>query len=255
VDIATIVGLFATFGLMLYGILLGSPLTIFWDLPSFLIVIGGSIGIILINYPLNDVLASFRIAKKGFFHQDVDVRQLIVQLLDFAGKARKNGILSLQGAIDEVEDPFLVRALQMAVDGQEPEELKTMLVTEINHIEERHSKGSEFFAALGGIAPAMGMIGTLIGLVQMLQAMNDASAIGPALAVALITTFYGSVIANIICIPMSGKLKHRSDSEVLCKNIIVEGMGSILAGENPRVMEQRLHAYLAPKERSSIFDN
>ncbi|OQX20576.1 MAG: motility protein A [Desulfobulbaceae bacterium A2] len=253
-DIATIVGLFATFGLMLYGILLGSPLTIFWDLPSFLIVVGGSVGIILINYPLNDVLASVRIAKKGFFHQEIIIGDVIMQLLDFAGKARKNGILSLQGDIDQLEDPFLIKALQMAVDGQEPDELKAMLVTEITHIEERHSKGSEFFASLGSIAPAMGMIGTLIGLVQMLQAMNDASAIGPALAVALITTFYGSVIANIICIPMSGKLKHRSDSEVLYKNIIVEGMGAILAGENPRVMEQRLHAFLAPRDRESVFN-
>lgn len=252
-DIATIVGLFATFGLMLYGILLGSSLTIFWDLPSFLIVIGGTIGIALINHPLKDVLASVRIVKKGFVHQETNVNEIIAQLLEFAGKARKEGLLSLQNVMNKVDDPFLVKALQMAVDGQEPEDLRTMLGTEIEHIEDRHGKGSELFASLGAIAPAMGMIGTLIGLVQMLQAMNDPTAIGPALAVALITTFYGSIIANIICIPIAGKLKNRSQTEILYKNIIVEGMGSILSGENPRLMEQRLHAYLAPQERESAF--
>jgi len=147
-----------------------------------------------------------------------------------------------------------LKGLQMAVDGQEPESLKLMLEHEIDYIEERHESGAEIFATMAAYAPAIGMIGTLIGLVQMLQTMDDPSTIGPAMAVALLTTFYGAVAANILFTPISGKLKHRSASEMLCKTIIAEGMNSILAGENPRIMEQRLHAFVAPNQRQSNFN-
>jgi len=254
VDIATVVGIVIAFGLMVAAILQGGPLTIFIDVPSILIVVGGSLGVALINFPLGDVLSAANVAKKAFLIKEANINELIAQLMEFANKARKEGILSLQGAIDSVDDDFLSKALQMAVDGQEPDDLKNMLNTEIDYLMERHSKGASFFEALGMIAPAMGMVGTLIGLVQMLQSMSDPSSIGPAMAVALLTTFYGSVIANIVCNPIAGKLKTRSATETLQKTIIVEGMQSILSGENPRVMEQKLHAFIAPKERESVFD-
>jgi chemotaxis protein MotA len=142
----------------------------------------------------------------------------------------------------------------MAADGHEPEALEQMLVREINYIRERHESGADIFAALGSYAPAIGMVGTLIGLVQMLQSMDDPSSIGPAMAVALLTTFYGAVAANVLFLPMAGKLKTRSQFEILKKELIVEGMNSILSGENPRIMEQKLHAYLAPKDRQSVFN-
>lgn len=252
-DLATIIGMLAAFGLVISGIMQGSSLLIFIDIPSFIIVVGGTIGASLVHFPFGDILGAFGVARKTFFHKRVSPVETINRLITYAGKARKEGILSLQSVMNEISDDFFLKGLQMAVDGQEPEALKDMLEREIEYVMDRHDKGSEIFSALGGYAPAMGMIGTLIGLVQMLQNMNDPSAIGPAMAVALITTFYGAIIANLVCLPMSGKLKLRSASEVLNKTLVAEGMKSILEGENPRLMEQRLHAFVSPKERLSNF--
>ncbi len=253
-DIGTLIGIVLSFGLMVWAILMGGPLSIFVDIPSVAIVVGGSIGVALINFPLADIIGTIGIVKKTILIKEPDTNKLIAQMLDFSAKARKGGILSLQDQIDSIEDKFLVKALQMAVDGQEPSELKAILTTEVDNLASRHSYGSEILNTLGAIGPAMGMIGTLIGLVQMLQNMSDPAAIGPAMAVALLTTFYGAVLANILFIPMAGKLKARSKTEVLQKMVIIEGMESILSGENPRVMEQRLHTYLAPKKRTSVFN-
>lgn len=253
-DIGTLIGIVVSFGLMVWAIMYGGPLSIFIDIPSIAIVVGGSFGVALINYPLGDILGTVGVIKKTILIKEPDTNKLIGQMLDFSSKARKGGILSLQDQIDSIEDQFLVKALQMAVDGQEPSELKAILTTEVDNLAARHNYGSEILNTLGAIGPAMGMIGTLIGLVQMLQNMSDPAAIGPAMAVALLTTFYGAILANILFIPMAGKLKARSKTEVLQKTVIIEGMESILSGENPRVMEQRLHTYLAPKKRTSVFN-
>lgn len=253
-DLATIIGLFITFGLVLGAIMMGSPLSIFIDIPSVLIVFGGTIGCTLIHYPFKEIASAINVGKKTIFVQEMQINTLITQLMEYANKARKEGILALQGAMESVEDEFLKKAMQMAVDGQEPATLRDMLNTEIEYIQMRHEQGAAIFSTLGAYAPAMGMIGTLIGLVQMLQSLSDPSSIGPAMAVALITTFYGAIIANVICLPMAGKLKGRSTSEVLVKTLVIEGMQSILSGENPRIMEQKLHAFIAPKLRESMFN-
>lgn len=253
-DLSTLIGIVAAFGLMLMAILQGGPLTIFINVPSILIVFGGTFGNTLVHYPFSDVFDAMNVAKKTFMYKEMSINNLIVQLMEFANKARKEGILALQGAMETVEDDFLKKAMQMAVDGQEPETLRSMLNTEIEYIQMRHGKGAEIFISIAAYAPAMGMVGTLIGLVQMLQTMDDPSSIGPAMAVALLTTFYGAVIANVVCSPMAGKLKNRSASEVLIKTLIIEGMQSILSGENPRIMEQKLHAFIAPKLRESTFN-
>jgi chemotaxis protein MotA len=252
-DLATLLGLIGAFGLLIGAIMQGSSLFIFIDLPSALIVIGGTFGVILVAYPFKEIMGAFAVARKAFFVKELHPEETISKLITYAGKARKEGILSLQSVMNDIDDNFFLKGLQMAVDGQEPEALKEMLDMEIEYIMERHDKGAEIFASIGGFAPAMGMIGTLIGLVQMLQTMNDPSTIGPAMAVALITTFYGALIANIIALPISAKLKLRSQSEVLVKTLITEGMKAILGGENPRLMEQRLHAFVAPKQRQSNF--
>ena len=254
VDIATIVGIVVSFGLMIWAILMGGPLSLFIDVPSIAIVFGGTAGVALISFPLADVLGTIAIFKKTVLIREADTNALIAQMMEFATKARKGGILSLQDSIDQVEDQFLVKALQMAVDGQEPADLKTMLQTEIDNIAARHSNGAQILDTMGAIAPAMGMVGTLIGLVQMLQNMSDPAAIGPAMAVALLTTFYGAVLANVLFLPMAGKLKTRSKTEILQKTVITEGMESILSGENPRIMEQKLHVYIAPRKRESVFN-
>ena len=254
VDIATIIGIVVSFGLMIWAILMGGPLSLFIDVPSIAIVFGGTAGVALISFPLADVLGTIAIFKKTVLIREADTNALIAQMMEFATKARKGGILSLQDSIDQVEDQFLVKALQMAVDGQEPADLKTMLQTEIDNIAARHSNGAQILDTMGAIAPAMGMVGTLIGLVQMLQNMSDPAAIGPATAVAQPTTFYGAVLANVLFLPMAGKLKTRSKTEILQKTVITEGMESILSGENPRIMEQKLHAYIAPRKRESVFN-
>lgn len=252
-DIGTLIGLALACGLMLMAILQGGPLGIFINVPSGLIVFGGTIGVALVHYPLSDILGAFAIAKKTVLNKDEDPYGLIVQLMEFANKARKEGILSLQGMMDGIEDDFLIKAMQMAVDGQEPETLKAMLTIEVDYLAERHDKGQDIFTSLAGYGPAMGMVGTLIGLVQMLMNMSDPDSIGPAMAVALLTTLYGAVLANVFCAPMAGKLKNRAASEALMKSLIIEGMQSILSGENPRIMEQKLHAFIAPKLRESTF--
>ncbi len=253
-DIATIIGLLAAFGLMVAAILQGGSLMIFIDVASLMIVIGGTIGTVLVHFPLGDVLGAFNVARKAFFHKAQSPVETITKLITYAGKARKEGILSLQAVMNEIDDEFFLKGLQMAVDGQEPEALRDLLDKEIEYVMERHDKGADIFATIAAYSPAMGMIGTLIGLVQMLQNMSDPSSIGPAMAVALLTTFYGAVIANVVATPISGKLKLRSASEVLNKTLITEGMKAILEGENPRLMEQRLHAFVAPKQRQSNFN-
>ncbi len=252
-DLATIVGLVAAFGLMISAIMQGGSLMIFIDIPSAIIVIGGTIGTAFVNFPFSHIVGAIKVARNAFFHKATSPTETISKLITYAGKARKEGILSLQSVMNEIDDDFFLKGLQMAVDGQEPEALKEMLEKEIEYVMERHDQGTEIFNAFAAIAPAMGMIGTLIGLVQMLQNMNDPSSIGPAMAVALLTTFYGAVIANVIATPIAGKLKIRSASEVLNKTLVTEGMTSILEGENPRLMEQRLHAFVAPAQRESNF--
>lgn len=252
-DLATIVGLIAAFGLMVSAIMQGSSLLIFIDIAALTIVIGGTFGTVLVHFPFGDILGAIKVASKAFMHKSHSPTETISRLITYAGKARKEGILSLQSVMNDIDDEFFLKGLQMAVDGQEPEALKEMLEREIEYVMERHDKGAEIFSTFGAYSPAMGMIGTLIGLVQMLQTMDDPSTIGPAMAVALLTTFYGAIIANVIAIPISGKLKLRSASEVLNKTLVTEGMKAILEGENPRLMEQRLHAFVSPKERQSNF--
>lgn len=252
-DVSTLLGIVSAFGLMIIAIMTNSSLMVFVEPQSIIICTGGTLGALLVHYPFKEVFRAFSVAQKTFFCKELPPTRLIKQLTEFAGKARKEGLLALQSMAKDVEDPFLVKGLQMAADGHEREALEQMLVREIDYIRERHESGAEIFASLGTYAPAIGLVGTLIGLVQMLQTMDDPSTIGPAMAIALLTTFYGTVTANVLFLPMSGKLKTRSQSELLKKELIVEGMNSILAGENPRVMEQKLHAYLQPKERQSNF--
>jgi len=254
-DFSTFLGILGAFTLMAVAIAQGGGMFLFVNIPSAIIVFGGTLGATLVHYPFKDVFSTFGVAKKAFFHQESAPEKRIEQLVRFSGKARKEGVLSLQSVMNEVADPFFLKGLQMAVDGQEPKALQELLHREIEYILERHERGGEILVAMGTYAPALGMIGTLIGLVQMLQTLNDPSTIGPAMAVALLTTLYGAVAANIIFIPMAGKLKNRSQEEVLTKALISEGLGLILKGENPRIIEQKLHAFVAPKQRQSSFNN
>jgi len=251
-DFATIVGIITGVVAIVWGISLGGTLMTFYDLPSVAIVYGGTIASTLINYPLADVLSVMKITKNVFMQREMSASEIITKFVRYAELARKEGILALENEAEKTADEFIKKGLQLAVDGTSPELLRTILDTELSYLEERHKLGQNMFEAMGYYFPAFGMIGTLIGLINMLKDLNDPSSIGLNMAVALITTFYGAVSANLICLPIAGKLKKRSQNEVLVKEIVSEGILSIQSGDNPRVVGEKLKAFLSPKIRSSI---
>lgn len=249
-DIATVIGLVMAFGLVLASILVGGPLGAFIDVPSLLIVCGGTLGVTLINFPLNRVLGAVKVAMKAFMFSLPDISEQNAKILEFAEVTRKEGILALESAIGGVEDEFMKKGLQLLVDGVEAEKIENMMWDELDAVSGRHRLGAKIFEALAAYAPAMGLVGTLIGLVQMLQNMDDPANIGPAMAVALLTTFYGALFANAVFQPIAGKLKTRHDEELLVKQLVVKGLMGISRGENPRLLSQQLEAELAPADRT-----
>ena len=248
-DIATLLGVISAFGLVVIAIFMGGGMMLFINIPSALIVVGGTIGATLINYPLGDMLKVVSIVKNSFFSNNFAVNDRIKKFVEFANKSRKEGILALEAELKNIKDEFFKKGIQLSIDGLEPQEIRQILETEVDFIRTRHELGAEIFTTMGTFAPALGMIGTLIGLVQMLQKMDDPSSIGPAMAVALLTTFYGSVLANLICIPIAGKLKTRSKEEMLTKEMTIQGILSLSSGDNPRIMEQKLKVFVPPNQR------
>ena len=248
-DLGTIIGIVLSFGLVVAAILSGSSLIVFISVPSFLVVVGGTLGAALVNYPMSYMIGVVGVIKNTFFSSLDSPADIIEQFKDYANRARREGILSLEPLIKEIDDDYLRKGLQLTVDGLEPQTIQEILETEVAYLEERHKTGADIVAVLGTLAPAMGMIGTVIGLVQMLQTMSDPSSIGPAMAVALLTTLYGAILANLVFNPMSGKLKTRSKEEILLREMIMEGILSISKGENPRIIEEKLNSFLPPKDR------
>jgi chemotaxis protein MotA len=245
-DIATVLGILSATGLVLGAIFMGSGLNVFINIPSLCIVVGGTIGVTLVAYPLKDFLSVIKVVQKAIFTKNISAAELISKFKDFANKTRKEGILALESEIKELNDEFFKKGVQLSIDGLEPQQIQNILDTEIDFVRDRHKLGADIFTSMGTFAPAMGMIGTLIGLVQMLQSMDDPSTIGPAMAVALLTTFYGSLMANICCMPIAGKLKTRSKEEMLTKEMTILGIISLSNGDNPRILEQKLLAFLPP---------
>jgi chemotaxis protein MotA len=253
VDFATIMGILGGFGLVMIAMASGGGLAWFIDGPSAMIVFGGTFGAVLINYPISDILGVIKVAKNAFRGSKQQADTVISQLVDMAKVSRREGLMSLQNMIKQTKDPFMVKAINLLVDGVDPTHVSEILSTELDFIGERHRLGAEIFTTMGNFAPAMGLIGTLIGLVQMLKLMNDPGAIGPSMAVALITTFYGVILANLVFLPIAGKLRTKSAQELLLKQLIINGILSIQSGDNPRVIEQKLHSYVSPRERRSRF--
>lgn len=248
-DIATLAGIVVCFAVIVVAILLGGDMSIFINVPSFAIVVGGTLGATLAQISLKHFLGSFKVALKAFLHKGVSQDKLIEEVVELANAARKEGILALEGK--DISHTFLKKGIDLCIDGHAPEVVHSMLLKDINLTIERHETGVKMFKSIGDAAPAMGMIGTLIGLVQMLSNMSDPKAIGPAMAVALLTTLYGAVIANALAIPLSEKLKMRSAEERLNRNLILESVSSIQAGTNPRVVEQLLMTFLPESRRQT----
>ncbi|HHH45488.1 MAG TPA: flagellar motor protein PomA [Thiotrichales bacterium] len=249
-DLATLLGLLGAFGIITAAIVVGGSALIFVNVPSLLVVLGGTIFVVLMKFPLGHFLGAFKIALKAFLHKSEDPNDLIREGVALANVARKEGVLGLEN--QEISNEFLKRGIQLCVDGHEPEFVRSMLTKDINLTIERHERGQAIFKAIGDVAPAMGMIGTLIGLVQMLSNMDDPKKIGPAMAVALLTTLYGAVIANAFAMPIADKLAHRTMEERLNKSLILEAINGIQEGINPRVMEELLKTYLPPSKRDAV---
>ncbi|MGD9172696.1 MAG: motility protein A [Desulfobacterales bacterium] len=250
-DITTLIGIVVAFGLVIISILMGGDGSWFVNYPSLMIVMGGTMGATLLAYPLSEVMGVIKVVKNVFLHRSQMPSEFIPLMSGFAKKARQEGILSFESQLKDIKDPFLARGIQMAIDGMESSSIEEVMSIEIQYLEERHRLGSDIFTTMGTFAPAVGMLGTIIGLVQMLMQMEDPSQIGAPMAVALLTTFYGTMLANLLFLPVSNKLKTRSKQEVLVKQMILEGIISIQSGDNHRVVEQKLKAFIAPQARVS----
>lgn len=252
-DISTILGIIFGFGLVIGAMSSGGGLMWFVNTPSAMIVLGGTIGAVFINYPMSDILGVAKVAKNVFFQKELKTEAAIRTLIEMSKIARRDGILALENKMEGIKDPFFTKGVMLMIDGVEPTALSRILSTELEYVAERHRMGAEIFMTMGNFAPAMGMMGTLIGLVKMLMQMDEPSSIGPAMAVALITTFYGVILANLIFLPIAGKLKTRSADELTVKQLIIHGILSVQSGDNPRILEEKLHSFIAPDERKSTF--
>lgn len=246
-DLATILGLVGAFGIVIYAMVLGGDVTLFVNVPSMLIVVGGSIFAVLIKFGLNQFLGAAKVIRKAFRFKQDSPDELIAEVVGLADLARKGGLLSLEGK--EVSNDFLARGIQLLVDGHDPDVVRSLLRKDLSQTQARHDWGRKIFEALGDVAPAMGMIGTLIGLVAMLANMNDPKTIGPSMAIALLTTLYGAMIATMFANPMADKLGLRSEEESTTKNLIIDALLAIQSGQNPRVIESMLKTYLPESKR------
>ncbi len=249
-DIATIMGLLAAFGVI--GFAMADNIGAFYDPRSVAIVIGGSIFVVLARSSLKEFLGALGVMGKVFSRKIDDPVDLTKQLVDLATIARKDGMIALEG--QEINNPFLAKAVAQLVDGTDPSVIKNTLTRDNDMMKKRHAMGAKIFSSWGEIAPAMGMIGTLAGLVLMLQNMDDPKAIGPAMSIALLTTMYGAILANVLCLPVSQKLENASALESANNELIIEGVLFMQEGGNPRVLADVLSAFISPKHRSKVAD-
>lgn len=251
-DLATLIGLVGSFAFIVMAMLLGGSLGMFFDIPSVLIVLGGTLFVVLIKYSLGQFFGAAKIAVKAFMFKTDNAEDLIAKIVEMADAARKGGFLALEEM--DVDNSFLRKGIDLLVDGHDADVVRATLQKDIGLTSERHEQGVGIFTAFGDVAPAMGMIGTLIGLVAMLSNMDDPKSIGPAMAVALLTTLYGSILANMIALPIADKLSLRKDEEKLNRRLILDGVLAIQDGQNPRVIDSYLKNYLNEKKRTFDVD-
>ena len=253
-DIASLLGLILCFGMVIFGIISNAGVggvKYFFDAPSAIITFGGAFSAILASTTMADFVGGLKSFSLAIKTTSFDVTAIIRKIIDLSNVARKEGLLSLEEAAGDLEDEFLKKGILLVVDGTDPELVRAIMETELISMNDRHKSNISFWEDVATMGPAWGMIGTLIGLILMLQNMSDPSSIGPSMAVALITTLYGSLLANWVCTPVASKLKTNNNTEMQAKEIMIEGLLSIQAGENPRVIEEKLKSFLAPKDRGA----
>lgn len=246
-DLATLIGFISAVSVLIMAILQGGSLSMMINVPSILIVFCGSAGVVMMKFSLGQFSGAIKIALKALFHKAETMGQLIEQLMNLAQEARKGGVLALENV--EIKNPFLKQGVQYLVDGLEPEVVEHTMMKDLTQTLERHNQGQHIFKTLGEVAPAMGMIGTLIGLVQMLSNMSDPKSIGPAMAVAMLTTLYGASLAHLVALPIADKLALRSREERINKSLIIDAVLGIQSGQNPRILQELLKTYLPCSKR------
>ncbi|MEO0511711.1 MAG: MotA/TolQ/ExbB proton channel family protein [Planctomycetota bacterium] len=254
-DLATVGGLAVALVAIIVGILVGggvSGMLALIDPVSAFVVLLGGLGAVIISFPLAKIIAMPKVLLQAVFGTQPDPLLIIQDMVGYAELARREGILSLENVVGEMRDPFIVRGVKMAIDGTDPELIKAVMDSELEALMDRHTDGKKMFDAFAKYAPAYGMIGTLLGLIFMLQNMDDPAAIGPGMAVALITTLYGALVANIFASPVADKLAAKDSEEVLVKSIIISGVMAIQSGDNPRVVESKLATFLPPSRRDEL---
>ena len=257
-DLASILGLLLCFGMCFYGILTNAGVENigrYVDPASAIITFGGAFFSVMASKTMKDYIGGLKSFTLIFKAPVWDARSMIQKIIDLSNIARNEGLLSLEEAAGELDDDFMKKGILLIVDGTDPDLVRGIMETELISLEDRHKNKIAFWEDLGAMGPAWGMIGTLIGLVNMLYEMSDPSSLGPSMAVALITTLYGSLLANWICAPVAGKLKSNNGAEMMMKGIMIEGLLSIQAGENPRVIEEKLKSFLSPGERITQGDS
>lgn len=246
-DLATLLGMVGAIGIVLAAILFGGSGLIFVNVPSILIVLGGTFMVVMIKFSLSQFFGAFKVAARAFVFKLDKPEQLIAKIVSLSNIARKEGMLALEN--EEIDNEFLDDGIKMLIDGNNHEVISTVMNKDLRQTIEHHKWGAKVFSAAGDVAPAMGMIGTLIGLVQMLSSMDDPKSIGPAMAVALLTTLYGAMLANLVALPLADKLTLRKEDEGKIKAMCIDGVLAIQAGQNPRIIESMLKTYLEPKKR------
>lgn len=247
-DLATLIGLLGAFGIVIASMLMSGSLDMFVNVPSLLIVFIGTLFVVLMKFSLSQFLGAVKVAIKAFSFSSVEPDQLIEEVVDMADTARKGGMLALEGK--EVSSNFMQKGIQLLVDGHDADVVNSVLRKDLSQTLKRHEVGAKIFAAMGDVGPAMGMIGTLIGLVAMLANMDDPKSIGPAMAVALLTTLYGAMFANMFALPVADKLTIRREEEARVKSMILDALLAIQAGQNPRVIDSMLKVYLPESKRN-----
>ncbi len=249
-DLGLLLGFIGTWLLIAWALIAGGEAQAYVDVPSVILVCGATTTVVIFCFPLPAVKRIFAVTKSVAFAKVQDPQKLIEDLVSYAEIARRDGILSLENVTKDIDDAFIVHGIQMAVDGVDPELIETIMESELENLTERHDAGKALFETVGKYAPAFGMIGTLIGLVVMLKNMDDPAKIGPGMAIALLTTLYGAVIANAVALPLADRMAKRSGEEVLAKTIIIKGVMAIQSGDNPRIVERKLRTFLPPNMRA-----
>lgn len=251
-DIATIIGILAGFGCILSAVLAGGSVAVFLNIPSLMITVGGMLSSTMIHFSLSQMLQIVPIVKKTVLFKLPTESELVQQMVNFSAINRRDGALALEQRIGEASDPFLIKAVRMVIDGQSEENIENQLSVEIQYLQQRHADGKKLMEFMGASAPAFGMIGTLIGLVQMLGTLEDPSQIGVGMATALITTFYGALLANLVFIPLAGKLGLRSKRETLLSQMTIQGVLGIVRGESPTEVRERMQAFVSARHREEL---